>query len=117
MDPEFGELIEEAITSYRDDLLAHHQDLVFNGIPKKHYDNRGNLVSETVDYPIRLIELELKKHDEGYRDKKEVGITHRGGVLVAPAEVESVEDWEAKFGGKVIEGELADVADGKIEDS
>ena len=55
------------------------------------------MIARTTEYPIRLIELELKKHDEGYRDKREVKMEHSGGVLIAPSETPSIEDWESKF--------------------
>lgn len=107
-DPDFAEAVMAAQEEYHDKLIAHHQDLVFNGTQKETYDRNGNLVSTETIYPIRLIELELKKHDAGYRDKREVDVNVTGGVLVAPAEVESIEDWEARFGQKTIEGEIAD---------
>ena len=96
-DEDFAEAILECETEYREKLVGHHQDLVFNGTTKKSYDRNGNLVSEEQVYPIRLIELELKKHDPGYREKQEVAVTHSGGVLVAPAETTSIEDWEKRF--------------------
>lgn len=96
-DEEFAEAVLVAEEDYRNKLIGHHQNLVFNGQVKKMYDRNGNLVSEETVYPIRLIELELKKHDKGYRDKQEVDINHSGGVLVAPAEVPSIDDWEQKF--------------------
>lgn len=98
-DEEFAEAILEAEEEYRTKLIAHHQNLVFNGTVKKSYDRNGRLVSEETVYPIRLIELELKKHDPGYREKQEVSVNHSGGVLVAPAEVGSIEDWEKRFSG------------------
>ncbi len=96
-DEDFAEafLIQEQ--EYRDKLVGHHQDLLFNGTEKKSYDRNGNIVSSETIYPIRLIELELKKHDAGYRDKQELAVKHSGGVLVVPAGIESVEDWEEKF--------------------
>lgn len=97
-DSNFAELIGESVEVYKDQLLAHHQELVFNGTQKVTYDRNGGVVSTETIYPIRLIELELKKHDPGYRDKQEVTHEHRGGVMVAPAEVTSVDDWEARFG-------------------
>lgn len=97
-DEDFAEAFLVQEEEYRDKLIGHHQDLVFNGTQKKSYDRNGNLVSEETIYPVRLIELELKKHDAGYRDKQEVAVTHGGGVLVAPAETASIEDWEARFG-------------------
>jgi hypothetical protein len=96
-DEEFGEAVMMAEQHYTDKLISHHQDLVFNGTQKDNYDRNGNLVSSETIYPIRLIELELKKHDPGYRDKAELEVKHGGGVLVAPAEMTSIEDWETKF--------------------
>lgn len=96
-DEEFGDAVMLAEEEYKDKLISHHQNLVFNGTQKKSYDRNGNLISEETIYPIRLIELELKKHDKGYRDKQEVEINHTGGVLVAPSEVKSIDDWEARF--------------------
>lgn len=97
-DPDFAEALLLAEEEYRDKLIGHHQNLVFNGIEKTNYDRNGNVISTQIDYPIRLIELELKKHDSGYREKQEVAVSHSGGVLVAPASLGSVEDWEKKFG-------------------
>lgn len=97
-DEDFAEAVLIVEQEYRDKLIGHHQDLLFNGVEKKTYDRQGNLISEQREYPIRLIELELKKHDEGYRDKQEVKVDHTGGVLVAPAETSSIDDWEKRFG-------------------
>ena len=99
-DANFAEAVAEAVECYKDKLLDHHQDLVFNGTEKVNFDRNGNIVSKEIIYPIRLIELELKKHDAGYREKQEIQHEHRGGVMVAPAEVKDVSDWEARFGKK-----------------
>ena len=96
-DQEFAEAVLVAENAYRDKLIAHHQNLLFNGTQKESFDRNGNLVSVETIYPIRLIELELKKHDAGYRDKQEVDVKVSGGVLVAPATVQSIEDWESRF--------------------
>ena len=95
--PDFAEALMEAEGVYRDKLIAHHQDLVFNGIEKTNFDRNGNVVSRETQYPIPLIQMELRKHDEGYREKKEMSVQHGGGVLLAPSEMSSIEDWEAKF--------------------
>lgn len=97
-DEDFAEALLVVEQDYRDKLVGHHQHLVFNGTQKKTYDRNGNLVGEETVYPIRLIELELKKHDAGYRDKQEVDVKIGGGVMIAPAEMASVDDWETKFG-------------------
>jgi hypothetical protein len=109
LDPEFAEACLEAEETYRSRLIEHHQTLVFEGQTKTTYDRQGNVVSEEKIYPIRLIELELKKHDEGYRDKREVDVKVSGGVLVAPADVTSIDDWEARYTGQTIEGEAQEV--------
>lgn len=96
-DEEFANALIMAEEEYREKLIGHHQDLVFNGTQKENFDRNGNLVSTETIYPIRLIELELKKHDSGYRDKQEVQVNHTGGVLVAPAEMASIDDWEKRF--------------------
>jgi hypothetical protein len=96
-DEDFAEAMLLAETAYKDKLIGHHQDLVFNGTVKESFDRNGGLVSRETVYPIRLIELELKKHDAGYRDKQEIAVNHSGGVLVAPAEMTSIDDWEKRF--------------------
>lgn len=102
-DPEFAEAMKYCEDHYRDKLIGHHQDLVFNGTVKESYDRNGNLVSRERIYPIRLIELELKKHDSGYREKQEIDVNVKRGVVVAPAEMKTVEDWRNKFSGVTIE--------------
>lgn len=97
IDQDFAEAMLACEEEYRDKLIGHHQDLVFNGTQKTTYDRNGGIVSEETVYPIRLIELELKKHDAGYRDKQEIAINHSGGVLVAPAEMATIDDWEKRF--------------------
>jgi len=117
IDPDFAEACMMAEHNYRDRLIEHHQNLVFEGTTKITYDRQGNVVGEEKIYPIRLIELELKKHDEGYRDKREVDVKVSGGVLVAPADVASIDDWEARFSqGNVIEGEATEVVHGDGDD-
>lgn len=114
-DPDFGEACLAAEEEYVSRLIAHQQKLVFEGSVKRSFDRQGNLVSEETVYPIRLIELELKKHDDGYRDKREINMNVSGGVLVAPPEMKSIADWQKQFGDKMIEGEATEVADGISE--
>lgn len=96
-DPEFEQMFILAEETYKDKLIAHHQNLLFNGTMKRVYDKEGNVIAEEQIFPLRLIELELKKHDAGYRDKQEIDLKVSGGVLIAPKEVKSIEDWEANF--------------------
>lgn len=96
-DEDFAEALMVAEDEYRDKLIGHHQNLVFNGTERVSYGRDGSIVGTETIYPIRLIELELKKHDSGYRERQEVAINHSGGVLVAPAEMSSIDDWEKRF--------------------
>lgn len=96
-DEEFAEAVMMAEEAYREKLIAHHQDLVFNGTEKITYNKDGGVIAREQIFPIRLIELELRKHDKGYREKHEVDITHKGGVLIAPAEMGTIDDWEKRF--------------------
>lgn len=109
--PAFAEAMMESIEVYKDRLINHHQNLVFNGTVKRTYDRNGNVVSEETVYPIRLIELELKKHDSGYRDRQEVTHEHRGGTLVVPGQL-SAKEWEERFRVKKEE----DVEDAEFKD-
>ena len=110
-DDEFAEALLVAQGAYRDKVIAHHQNLIFNGTEKETYDRNGNLVSKETQYPVRLIELELKKVDEDYRDKREVDLTVGGGVMITPPEVGSIEDWKTKYGPRTIEGVASEVVD------
>ena len=102
-DEEFAEAVLAAENDYQSRVISHHQDLIFNGTQKDHYDRNGQLVSSETIYPIRLIELELKKVDSAYRERQEIAVNHSGGVLVAPAEMKSIADWEDRFAQKPID--------------
>lgn len=115
-DPDFGAMCVEAETDYHDRLIEHHQDLLFNGTVKKQFDRNGKVTSEEQVYPIPLILAELKKHDEGYRDKKELRVDVTGGVLIAPAEVASIDDWESRFSTDTIEGIATEVVPSEKSD-
>ena len=116
-EPDFNEAVAHCQLIYKDRVVAHHQDLLFNGIEKCRYDNKGNIIETTREYPIRLIELELKKVNDGYRDKREINMNVSGGVLVAPAGL-TIEEWEKEH-GETVEGEFTKAdpqssSDGKV---
>lgn len=109
-DEAFAEAFEIAKAKYKEKVLAHHQNLLFNGTVKRNYDRNGDLISEETVYPIKLIEMELKKVDPEYRDRQEITHKNGGGVMIAPAEMSSVEDWETRFkNAKTIDGEATEV--------
>jgi hypothetical protein len=87
-DPDFEAAVYQAEEDWADTFLTHAKKLMMEGEKTVHYDKDGNVSSESVKYPTPLIAMEMKKVDEGYRDKQQ--IEHGaigGGVLVAPAEM------------------------------
>lgn len=81
---------------YADRVKSIFQELALNGTTKETYDRNGSLIStEQVMYP-RLLELEIKRVDNAYNEKREVAHTVNGGVLVAPASV-TVDEWSKKY--------------------
>lgn len=91
-DPDFMEAVNDAVDQYRDKVIGHHQDRIFNGDVIKKFDNEGNLVEERTVYPDNLIALELKKVDKSYREGRGEAVDPNApgvafGVLVVPAQL------------------------------
>jgi hypothetical protein len=64
------------------------------------------LISKERTYPIPLLLAELKRVNPEYRESRQVDVKVSGGVLIAPADVPTIKDWERKFlSPVVIEGE------------
>jgi hypothetical protein len=96
-DEDFAVAFLMAEEEYKNKVIEHVQDLIFNGTEKITYARDGSIASTERIYPIRLIEMEMKKIDEGYREKQELKVNHTGGVLIAPTEMASIDAWEKKF--------------------
>jgi len=87
-DPDFALACIEAETAWGDKLISHARNIMLEGEKTINYDKEGNVTSETVRYPQPLIALEMKKQDEGYKDKPAIEIGNiGGGVLVAPPDM------------------------------
>lgn len=94
-DPEFSKAYDNAVDAYRDQFVEHAiGDLATNGVAVMAATKDGDVYEARRDYPIRLIELELKRIDPAYREKQELDITSGGGVLVVPAAMTPAE-WVA----------------------
>lgn len=109
---EFAEACVECEETYRDKMVQHIQNLAFNGSIKQTFDRTGKLLTEEIVYPIPLIQMEARRVEAGYRDKREVEMKVSGGVLIAPAEVKSIDEWESRYSdGDTIEGEATEIKD------
>ena len=92
IDPEFQMSEQEAMSKYRDKVVAHANDLALNGVKTVRIIDERERV-EKIEYPIRLIELELKRVEPEYREKQPMDINPVGtGVLLAPAD-KSPQQW------------------------
>lgn len=89
LDPEFKRLVELAEQVWCEKVHDHAMDLMFNGVLRKKYDKDGNLIEEYREYPLKILELEMKKTDERYREKGpgagQGGMG--GGVVLIPTDV------------------------------
>lgn len=95
-DPDFAEAVEAALQEYRDMRVEKWiGELAYEGVLVESFDKEGNCIKTKREYPIRLIELELKRIDPGYRDKQTLDLNHGGGVMVAPAGM-TPEQWIAE---------------------
>ncbi len=93
-DPDFAQAYDEAKAEYRDKFVSKViGQLAYEGVLIERKIGK-NVIETKRDYPIRLIELELKRVDPTYRDKQEVNISGGGGVLVVPAAMTPAE-WVA----------------------
>lgn len=111
-DPDFAEKRDRALEKFRDKVISHHHKLLFEGEIHKTYNKDGDLIGEKHVYPIRLIELELKRQEPSYRDKQTIDLHATGGVLVAPAE-QTPEDWIKQQEEANAKRAAPDTADGK----
>lgn len=95
-DPEFEAQFEEARRKFADKFLKHADDLCLTGIRNPVFFE-GQKCGEKVEYPIPLIQMRLRSLFPEMRERQEVDLNMRGGVLVVPATATPTE-WEKTFG-------------------
>lgn len=101
MDPSFQEDIDTALTTRSQSITNRLEEDALEGHVKLTYDKEtGALVAEEIKLETPLRMALLKRHDPEYRDKSEVDVNVRGGVLVVPGRL-TAESWEALFSPKV----------------
>lgn len=91
-DPEFAELVDEALDYFRDELELETYRRGVQGVTHVIYQ-RGQAVGEEKRYSDRCLELLLKKNIPEYREKFDINANLSGGVLVVPALAGTTQAW------------------------
>ncbi len=92
-DPEFAELVDQAMEHFRGSLEETIIDRAVHGWIEP-VVSAGVIVGYVKKFDNRLLELLLKRHIADFRDKQQMDVNVSGGVLVAPQTPTSVEDWQ-----------------------
>jgi hypothetical protein len=98
--PMFEEMVLEAKQVYRDKIVETVYERAVTGIEEPIIGGMGRdqVVAYKRIYSDRLLELEARRVEHGYRDKGGVEINTGGGVLVVQAGNMDEGDWEKKYG-------------------
>lgn len=96
---DFATRFEEARGLYRDKLEAEIHRRAVNGWKEEVYGgkDRDELVGYVTRYSDRLLEFHAKRHIPEYRDKQQLDVNVRGGVIAVPLPSQTGEQWEAEF--------------------
>jgi hypothetical protein len=100
INPMFEEMVLEAKAIYRDKIVETVYERAVTGIEEPIIGGMGRdqVVAYKRVFSDRLLELEAKRVEHGYRDKGGVEINTGGGVLVVQAGNMDEGDWEKKYG-------------------
>lgn len=102
-DPDFAAAFDQALQAYRDKVVNVAQKLALEGIKRPIIGglHKDEVVAHEMVYATNILAMELKRVEPGYRDKQvEQASDETPGVLVAPAEVDSIEAWAAQYAPK-----------------
>ena len=96
-DPNFAEGYNNAQQQYADSLHAFAEDLIYNGVEKPVIGgkNKDTILATTIEYPIPLLQMELKRLNPDYKDRQVVENTGTGAVILIPAHMDA-EQWIAE---------------------
>jgi len=93
-DPDFNSACEHAMSMYADYIHTHALGLMMDGVEKPIIGGRfkDEVVAHEKEYPTNLIAMELKRTNPEYKERAEIDMNVKAGVLVAPADL-SPADW------------------------
>jgi hypothetical protein len=98
-DPEFEEAYERAKAYYREQVVHKVvQKVALEGVlePIVGGKFKDEVVAHKRVFATNILAMEMKRVDPGYREKAEVDVNMRGGVLIMPATIPE-EEWIAKY--------------------
>jgi hypothetical protein len=97
--PAFAEMIGLAQMEYRDKVAAEVYRRAIEGydVPIIGGREKDRVVAFERRYSDRLLEMEAKRVDSGYREKQALNIGQAGGVIVINASPTDKEPWRAKY--------------------
>ncbi len=97
--PEFAEMVGLAQMEYRDKVAAEVYRRAIEGwdVPIVGGQWKDKVVAYERKFSDRLLEMEAKRVDSGYREKQSLNIGQAGGVIVINASPTEKEPWRAKY--------------------
>lgn len=114
-DPIFKDMFHEAQSFYRDHIAEEVYRRAVEGVDKAIIGGqfRDEILGYEKIYSDRLLELEAKRVDPGYRDRGNIDIAVKEGGVLVIAQPGSTDEWENKFKdhekGQVEEAKVIDV--------
>jgi hypothetical protein len=107
-DPEFAECFEEARNQYADMVERVAREVGQEGIYEPILGGRfkDEVVAHKRVVATNILAMQMKRSNPEYREKAELDLNHKGGVLVVPAKM-SVEDWVSQFGSPEAQDDAA----------
>ena len=108
-DTDFGEAYAEAKMAYRDKVHETAYNVAVEGTdePIIGGKNKDRVVAHKRVYATNILLAELKRVDPDYKERSEVDVNAKGGVLLMPQGL-SMEEALQKFGGQQQEQEADD---------
>lgn len=99
IDPDFAEAYENALDAYRDKVHDIAQS-TYDGRLKKPIlggQFKDEIVAHETIIHANILAMELKRVDPSYKDRQEIDMNVKGGVLVVPDASETKEEYLARI--------------------
>lgn len=103
--PDFNEKVIDAQQEYRDRIAAEVYRRAVEGWdePIIGGKDKDKVVCLVRKYSDRLLEMEAKRVDPGYREKQTLNVGQQGGVIVINASPVDADEWRDKYNKQVVD--------------